>query len=112
MCVIISCSFLVPSIFLGSYYFALQLAHGLDRAKNNRSSSIFVWDVIRETGAKRQTDVNSVSGFSNGFPADSLYNMEKFASDIYAKDRHIQYFCDRPLCDACRLSYLDPSVLL
>ena len=91
----------IPIEYLASK-FVFQLAHGLDRTKNNRASSILVWDVIRETGAGQQSDANSISEFSNGLPADSLYNMEKIAHDIYPKDKNVQYFCDRPLCDACR----------
>ncbi|KAL5112306.1 GATOR complex protein MIOS [Taenia crassiceps] len=78
------------------------LAQGLDRGKPNRASSVLVWDVIRETGSKQQFDANANSEFSSGLPADSLYNMDKFVSDIYIKDRRMQSFCDRPLCDACQ----------
>ncbi|VDK35613.1 unnamed protein product [Taenia asiatica] len=78
------------------------LAQGLDRGKPNRASSVLVWDVIRETGPKQQFDVNANSEFSSGLPADSLYNMDKFVSDVYIKDRRMQSFCDRPLCDACQ----------
>ncbi|KAL5967447.1 GATOR complex protein MIOS [Taenia solium] len=82
--------------------FNFQLAQGLDRGKPNRASSVLVWDVIRETGPKQQFDVNANSEFSSGLPADSLYNMDKFVSDVYIKDRRMQSFCDRPLCDACQ----------
>nr|CDS16421.1 WD repeat containing protein mio [Echinococcus granulosus] len=78
------------------------LAQGLDRGKHNRASSVLVWDVIRETGAKQQFATNANSEFSSGLPADSLYNMDKFAGDTYVKDRRMHSFCDRPLCDACQ----------
>lgn len=92
--------------------FNFQLAQGLDRGKPNRASSVLVWDVIRETGSRQQFDANTNSEFSSGLPADSLYNIDKFIGDIYIKDRRMQSFCDRPLCDACILGFSVTSLYL
>ncbi|KAM3187829.1 hypothetical protein ACTXT7_001526 [Hymenolepis weldensis] len=77
------------------------LAQGLDRGKPNRTPSVLIWDVIRETGAKDQSEAKPNTEFSNGLPPSSLYNMDKIPSEISAKGKDVLPFCDRPLCDAC-----------
>ncbi|VDO03329.1 unnamed protein product [Rodentolepis nana] len=77
------------------------LAQGIDRGKHNRTPSVLVWDVIRETCAKDQSDAKPSTEFSNALPPNSLYNMGKISSEVSAKGKDTQSFCDRPLCDAC-----------
>nr|CDS34128.1 WD repeat containing protein mio [Hymenolepis microstoma] len=77
------------------------LAQGIDRGKHNRTPSVLVWDVIRETCAKDQSEAKPNTEFSNSLPPNSLYNMDKVSSEVSAKGNDSLSFCDRPLCDAC-----------
>ncbi|KAM7541532.1 hypothetical protein Aperf_G00000038674 [Anoplocephala perfoliata] len=81
----------------------ILLAQGLDRGKNNRIPSVLVWDVIRETGSKEQLHAGKTNTELSGgrLPPDSLYNIDKIASEIRVKGKDSKSFCDRPLCDAC-----------
>lgn len=65
-----------------------------------------MWDVTRETGAKEQPNAGKPNTELSGgrLPPDSLYNIDKIASES-VKDTYSKSFCDRPLCDACELTY-------